>query len=104
MVYRLVTANTIDEKIVERAAAKRKLEKMIIHSKKFKSQVINLADYANKWLGNCHQIIITGRPLLNPQSFYFNWSCIYRLSHNFMSYYLVIPVHATGPKYILKSQ
>ena len=30
MVYRLVTANTIDEKIVERAAAKRKLEKMII--------------------------------------------------------------------------
>jgi ATP-dependent DNA helicase len=38
MVYRLVTANTIDEKIVERAAAKRKLEKMIIHSKKFKSQ------------------------------------------------------------------
>ena len=38
MVYRLVTANTIDEKIVERAAAKRKLEKMIIHRNKFKSQ------------------------------------------------------------------
>ena len=38
MIYRLVTANTIDEKIVERAAAKRKLEKMIIHAKKFKSQ------------------------------------------------------------------
>ena len=38
MIYRLVTANTIDEKIVERAAAKRKLEKLIIHSKKFKSQ------------------------------------------------------------------
>jgi len=38
MVYRLVTANTIDEKIVERAAAKRKLEKLIIHQKKFKSQ------------------------------------------------------------------
>jgi ATP-dependent DNA helicase len=38
MVYRLVTANTIDEKIVERAAAKRKLEKIIIHSKKFKKQ------------------------------------------------------------------
>lgn len=31
MVYRLVTANTIDQKIVERAAAKRKLEKMVIH-------------------------------------------------------------------------
>ncbi|TRY63163.1 hypothetical protein TCAL_10825 [Tigriopus californicus] len=38
MVYRLVTANTIDQRIVERAAAKRKLEKLIIHSKKFKSQ------------------------------------------------------------------
>ncbi len=38
MVYRLVTAGTIDQKIVERAAAKRRLEKMIIHSKKFKSQ------------------------------------------------------------------
>merc|ERR1711978_27650 len=38
MIYRLVSANTIDQKIVERAAAKRKLEKMIIHSKKFKSQ------------------------------------------------------------------
>ena len=31
VVYRLITAGTIDEKIVERAAAKRKLEKMIIH-------------------------------------------------------------------------
>jgi len=38
VVYRLVTAKTIDEKIVERAAAKRKLEKLVIHSKKFKSQ------------------------------------------------------------------
>ena len=31
MIYRLVTANTVDQKIVERAAAKRKLEKMVIH-------------------------------------------------------------------------
>lgn len=31
VVYRLVTANTVDQKIVERAAAKRKLEKLIIH-------------------------------------------------------------------------
>merc|ERR1712241_837674 len=37
MIYRLVTANTVDQKIVERAAAKRKLEKMVIRSKKFKS-------------------------------------------------------------------
>ncbi|EPY88762.1 helicase, lymphoid-specific isoform 3-like protein [Camelus ferus] len=34
VVYRLVTANTIDQKIVERAAAKRKLEKLIIHKSK----------------------------------------------------------------------
>merc|ERR1712045_611418 len=38
MIYRLVTANTFDQRIVERAAAKRRLEKMIIHNKKFKSQ------------------------------------------------------------------
>ena len=38
MIYRLVTANTIDQRIVERAAAKRKLEKMVIHRGKFKSQ------------------------------------------------------------------
>ena len=31
MVYRLVTANTIDQRIVERAASKRQLEKMVIH-------------------------------------------------------------------------
>ncbi|XP_075697579.1 lymphoid-specific helicase isoform X2 [Rhinoderma darwinii] len=36
VVYRLVTANTIDQKIVERASAKRKLEKLVIHKKKFK--------------------------------------------------------------------
>ncbi|XP_029465029.1 lymphoid-specific helicase isoform X2 [Rhinatrema bivittatum] len=36
VVYRLVTANTIDQKIVERAGAKRKLEKLVIHKNKFK--------------------------------------------------------------------
>lgn len=35
IVYRLITANTIDQRIVERAAAKRKLEKMIIQQGKF---------------------------------------------------------------------
>jgi ATP-dependent DNA helicase len=43
MIYRLVTANTIDQKIVERAAAKRKLEKMIIHKSKFKSGAQSIA-------------------------------------------------------------
>lgn len=37
VVYRFVTANTIDQRIVERAAAKRKLEKMVIHKGKFKT-------------------------------------------------------------------
>ncbi|XP_062989268.1 lymphoid-specific helicase [Elgaria multicarinata webbii] len=36
VVYRFVTANTIDQKIVERAAAKRKLEKLVIHKNQFK--------------------------------------------------------------------
>ena len=31
MVYRLVTKGTVDEKIVLRAAAKRKIEKLVIH-------------------------------------------------------------------------
>ena len=31
MVYRLVTANPFDQRIVERATSKRRLEKMVIH-------------------------------------------------------------------------
>uniref|UniRef100_A0A8C2E5H5 Proliferation-associated SNF2-like protein n=1 Tax=Cyprinus carpio TaxID=7962 RepID=A0A8C2E5H5_CYPCA len=42
MVYRLITANTIDEKILERASAKRKLEKMVIHKNKFKGSTAEL--------------------------------------------------------------
>ena len=37
LVLRFVTASTIDEKIVDRAATKRKLEKMIMKNGKFKS-------------------------------------------------------------------
>ncbi|KAK2155795.1 hypothetical protein LSH36_231g03027 [Paralvinella palmiformis] len=36
LIYRLVTKNTVDEKIVRRANAKRKLEKMVIHKGQFK--------------------------------------------------------------------
>ncbi|KAK9541065.1 hypothetical protein VZT92_001141 [Zoarces viviparus] len=36
VVYRLVTANTIDQKILEKASAKRKLEQMVIHKNQFK--------------------------------------------------------------------
>nr|XP_055026877.1 lymphoid-specific helicase [Misgurnus anguillicaudatus] len=42
MVYRLITANTIDEKILERASAKRKLEKLVIHKNKFKGSKAEL--------------------------------------------------------------
>jgi len=36
MVYRLVTSNTVDQRILERAEAKRTLEKLVIHKGKFK--------------------------------------------------------------------
>ena len=39
VVYRFLTSNTVDQKIVERAADKRKLEKMIIHKGKYSSSV-----------------------------------------------------------------
>jgi len=38
MVYRLITANTIDQRILDRAEAKRKLEKLVIHRGKFKGE------------------------------------------------------------------
>uniref|UniRef100_A0A673A083 Proliferation-associated SNF2-like protein n=1 Tax=Sphaeramia orbicularis TaxID=375764 RepID=A0A673A083_9TELE len=38
VVYRLITANTIDQHILERASAKRKLEQMVIHKNKFKGE------------------------------------------------------------------
>ncbi|CAH1773358.1 unnamed protein product [Owenia fusiformis] len=41
VVYRVVTAKTIDQRIVERAAAKRKLEKMVISKGKFRSGLQN---------------------------------------------------------------
>ncbi|CAB5387945.1 unnamed protein product [Rhizophagus irregularis] len=36
IIYRLVTANTVENNIIERATAKRKLEKLVIHKGKFK--------------------------------------------------------------------
>ncbi|KAJ8248522.1 hypothetical protein GJAV_G00242920 [Gymnothorax javanicus] len=44
MVYRLITANTIDQKILDKASAKRKLEKMVIHKNKFKGGKDELLD------------------------------------------------------------
>jgi len=40
VIYRLCTANTVDQKIIERAASKRKLEKMVIHKKNFKGRAL----------------------------------------------------------------
>ncbi|MEQ2178694.1 hypothetical protein GOODEAATRI_016742, partial [Goodea atripinnis] len=39
VVYRLVTANTIDQKILERASAKRKLEQMVIHKSEWLTSI-----------------------------------------------------------------
>ncbi|KAI5606349.1 lymphoid-specific helicase, partial [Silurus asotus] len=47
VVYRLITVNTIDEKILERASAKRKLEKMVIHKKKFKGGKADLKEFGS---------------------------------------------------------
>ncbi|XP_071337586.1 lymphoid-specific helicase isoform X2 [Trachinotus anak] len=44
LVYRLVTANTIDQKILEKASAKRKLEQMVIHKNKFKGRKAELKE------------------------------------------------------------
>ncbi|XP_061083992.1 lymphoid-specific helicase isoform X1 [Conger conger] len=49
MVYRLITANTIDQKILDKASAKRKLEKMIIHKNKFKGGKAQLLEQS----GSC---------------------------------------------------
>uniref|UniRef100_A0A3Q4AZA8 Proliferation-associated SNF2-like protein n=1 Tax=Mola mola TaxID=94237 RepID=A0A3Q4AZA8_MOLML len=47
VVYRLVTANTIDQKILERASTKRKLEQMVIHKNKFKGRKAELNQVKN---------------------------------------------------------
>jgi len=36
VIYRLVTVNTVESKIIEKATAKRKLEKLVMHKGKFK--------------------------------------------------------------------
>ncbi|XP_021929126.1 lymphoid-specific helicase-like isoform X2 [Zootermopsis nevadensis] len=64
VVYRFVTAATIDEQIVERAAVKRKLEKMVIHKglfkldKKGQQDVINLRELLDLLNSRDHQKVI----------------------------------------------
>ena len=50
VIFRLVTQNTIDEAIVQRAQAKRSIEKLIIHQDKFKSGQSNLKETTEKVL------------------------------------------------------
>jgi ATP-dependent DNA helicase len=38
MIYRLITGNTVDQRILERAEGKRKLEKMVMHKGRFKGR------------------------------------------------------------------
>jgi ATP-dependent DNA helicase len=55
IVYRLITSNTIEARILERASAKRKLEKLVIHTGKIrgalkyqmKNEVIDLEELAD---------------------------------------------------------
>ena len=50
VIFRLVTKNTIDESIVQRAQAKRAIEKLVVHEDKFKSGQASLKETANKVL------------------------------------------------------
>jgi hypothetical protein len=74
MVYRFVTANTIDQRIVERAAAKRKLEKMVIHQGEQLAQCLFIfrENWAPSLQADCLHLLITpstlffqnGKPVL----------------------------------------
>merc|ERR1719219_2715156 len=50
VVYRLVTKNTVDESIVQRAQAKRAIEKLVVHEDKFKSGQSSLKETTTKVL------------------------------------------------------
>lgn len=48
LIYRFVTANTVEAKILDRATAKRRLEKLVIHSNKFRAPVSTLSSSEKK--------------------------------------------------------
>jgi len=68
VVYRFVTANTVDQKIVERASAKRKLEKMIIHKGKFKgnkdTEVIDAKELRELLASGDHDSVVSSEGLI----------------------------------------
>ncbi|CAG8453857.1 9609_t:CDS:10 [Ambispora leptoticha] len=63
IIYRLVTSNTVESKILEKASAKRKLEKLVIHKGKFKSPsqvheaTASLAELAEMLNANDNEVI-----------------------------------------------
>ncbi|KAF7729861.1 hypothetical protein EC973_003595 [Apophysomyces ossiformis] len=48
LIYRFVAANTVEAKILERATAKRRLEKLVIHKGKFKNPVTSMSPSAKR--------------------------------------------------------
>lgn len=68
VVYRFVTANTVDQKIVERASTKRKLEKMIIHKGKFKgskdTEVIDAKELRELLMSRDHDSVVSSDGLV----------------------------------------
>ena len=62
MVYRLVTGNTIDQRIVERAASKRRLEKMIIHKGELQSVITSESLLSRHWTHGIRNIVSTCNP------------------------------------------
>lgn len=68
IVYRFVTANTVDQKIVERASTKRKLEKMIIHKGKFKgkqdTEVIDAKELRELLASGDHDSVVSSEGLV----------------------------------------
>ena len=50
VIFRLVTKNTVDESIVQRAQAKRAIEKLVVHQDKFKSGMSSLKETTEKVL------------------------------------------------------
>ena len=50
VIFRLVAKNTIDESIVQRAQAKRSIEKLVVHQDKFKSGHSSLKETTEKVL------------------------------------------------------
>jgi ATP-dependent DNA helicase len=73
IVYRFVTANTIDQRIVERACGKRKLEKMVIHKGKFKgnqasTDTLSINDLAELLRSVDHDKVVKSNEIISDEA------------------------------------